>query len=608
MPNFVDDNTSLPFPKFDLGSLAGDPSKGLDATEWNTVCQALLDVRARIPFPHSGDPNGAVSGVAGDLVRDTQGQLWLNVTTPAGTPGTLWTPMVRGDGQTASNATAFAWFGDSNTIGEGATTDNAVRWNNVASGSSAVPIASVVFNEIYSNASSEPLTLVDKGTTDLQVANVSSFPGFSQELSAGQALFDLLNGVGTTPTAGNKPWFIKNGVSGVELKQCLPGSTFGLATPGFGGLNYYNYFKTRTLALLATAGRKLGGIFITLGGNDGVNSTDAGNVAANLNTLVAQLRTDFGPQLAVVFVRLNVHVDGSITFASTVISQQNLAATQIVNSKMMVIDTYPMASDNLHYKADPVWDMGLQYLEAMRRLRGMMARRVTQPTLIGWGTPSYNNAAGALTPRGYNLSIHGDLELCFIAAMKNSSTATASSTWTASGWTLSASGAQAIGGQTQEWALFSRAVLQSDLDGNSGMPATFSCTTGNDENYSVRVTVRGPNLFPSIDGSITSYAATTFGTTGINAGGVTTTGVNDLVLTFIAGQGGGASLTEHMAVSNGTTNPVVIIDAPLIQNTTNYGLLAVVAGVKSAAGATGTTVVTPSITTNPTGCTVALKA
>lgn len=548
----------------------------------------------------SADPNGVLTGpgLALDLAHS---QLYIS------TGGTTWVSLVRSDGGSPLPATAFAWFGDSNTIGMGATTDNAVRWNNVVSGASPVPNTSVGFNCIYSAASTEPLTLVDMGTGDLRVSNVSSFPGYGQELSAGQALFDLLNGVGTVATTGNKPWFIKFGISGVELRQLLPASTYGTATPGFGGLNAYNYFRTRTQAVLAGAGRRLGGIFITAGGNDGANATDAGNVAANMNTLVAQLRADFGPQLAVVFVRLNVNVSPSITFASTVISQLNTAATQIANSKLMVIDAYPMASDQLHYKADPVWDMGLQFLEAMRRLIGVQSRTVTVPTIVGYGTPAYNNAGGALKPFGYNLAVHGDLELMFVAAMKNSGSPTASSGWTAAGWTQVGNGAQAIGGQTQEWALFSRPLFQADLDANSGMPPQVSITTGNDENYAVRVAVRGPTLFPTVDGSAVSYAATSFGSTGISAAGVTTTTANDAVLVFVASQGGGSSPTEHMTASNATISPALVFDAPLVQNTSNFGLLALFAGRKATAGATGTTTVTPSINANPSGFTVAIK-
>ncbi len=269
-----------------------------------------------------------------------------------------------------------------------------------------------------------------------------------------------------------------------------------------------------------------------------------------------------------------------------------------------MIDSYPMASDNLHYKADPTWDMGLQYVEAMRRLRGISARRVTQPTVVGYGTPSFNLTT--LAPRGYPLSVHGDLELLFVGSMKNSGGAT--NIPTPAGWTSLQTLSQAIGGQTQKAAIFSRTLLQSDLDASSGLPPAVSIAHGNDEGYSVRVTVRGPNLFPSIDGSVVAYAATAFGTGGVNATGPTTTGTNSAVLTFVCSQGGGTSPTEHMTDANATTAPALVVDAPLLMNTTNYGLLALFAGVKATPGATGTDVVTPSITANPSGFRLAVKS
>jgi hypothetical protein len=587
------------------------PANAIKAADYNAALQAdLVTLGAALGvYVTSGDPNGTLTAPRGAIARDTSlAQTWVNTSgTITGDTGTSWTPLLRADGAVPANGGAWAFLGDSNALNQGVTTDNAVRWNGVVDASnSIVPDNRGVIVLRYSVASSEPLTIVDQGTQTLRAHNASSFPGFGPELSFGEQMFDLVAGVGVTPTTGNRPLIIVDGISGVELKQALPASTYGQATPAFGGLNWYGAWKARTLSALAIAGRTLSGIVITLGGNDGSNGTDAAAVGANMQILATQIRTDFGAQVAIVWVKLHVSADTPNT--ATVRTQMVAGAAAIPNCRLIVIDSYPINSDNLHFKADPVWDMGLQQLEAMRQLRGIVARRVTQPTVVGYGTPDFNKAAGALTPRGYPLAKHGDVELAFVAAMKNSGSATASSGWTSSGWTLAASGAQAISGQTQEFALFTRNVLQTDLDANNGLPAAFSCTTGNDENYAVRVCVRGPNLFPTVDGSIVLYAASAFGTGGVNAVGPTTTGINSLVLTFVASQGGGASPTAHFTASNATTGAAVLIEAPLVQNTTNFGLLAVVTGVKASPSATGTVVITPSITGNPSGFTVAIKA
>lgn len=562
MSDFVTDMTDLPFPKSDLNPVpvGADPAKFQTAAEWNTLCQGVIDLRTNL--------------IAGQ-----------------------------------SNDNAWGFLGDSGINSQGVNTDNAVRWNNVVSGSSAVPDLRAVLDTIYSTASSEPLTMVDKGTTDLRAHNVGAPPGYGFEFSFGRAIFDLIRGVGSVPTERNKPWLLVAGISGVELKQTLPASTYGQASPALGGLNWYNFVKARWLALLASSGRRLTGIFMgSLGGNDTSSGPDSAAVAANMVTLATQLRADFGSQLAIVWLKLHSGANVDVTNRATVRAQQVSGAALIPNCRLLTIDSYPLLSDGLHWGADPVYDMGLQQTEAVRQMRGIVARAVTQPTVIGYGTPDFNKAAGALVPRGYPLARHGDFEVAFVAAIKNSGGATASSGWTASGWTLAASGAQAISGATQEFALFTRNVLQADLDGNSGLPAAFSCTTGNDENYAVRLCVRGPNPFPSVDGSIVSYAAASFGTGGVSAGGVTTTAPNDLVFVLICGSGGGSSPLEHFSVSNATIGASILIDAPLAQVTTNFGLLAVATGVKATAGATGTTTVTPSITTNPSGFTVAIKS
>jgi hypothetical protein len=46
MSNFVLDGTSLPIGKIDGGPALPNPNAGISAFEWNTVCQALYDVRA----------------------------------------------------------------------------------------------------------------------------------------------------------------------------------------------------------------------------------------------------------------------------------------------------------------------------------------------------------------------------------------------------------------------------------------------------------------------------------------------------------------------------------------------------------------------------------
>lgn len=47
MSNFVEDNTSLEFPKFDKNPLSGgeDPTKHIAASDWNTTCQAAVDIK-----------------------------------------------------------------------------------------------------------------------------------------------------------------------------------------------------------------------------------------------------------------------------------------------------------------------------------------------------------------------------------------------------------------------------------------------------------------------------------------------------------------------------------------------------------------------------------
>jgi hypothetical protein len=563
--------------------------------DWNAphaIDPALLSSALSIHVV-AGDPNGTISGSIGDLARDTTGQLWVNTS-----GGTNWVTFVRSDGGQAQPATVIAFLGDSGINSQGVNTDNAVRWNGVVSGSSAVPYANAVLNTLYATASTEPLTMVDLGTTDLRVHNVGSPPGYGWEFSFGLALYDLLNGVGAVPTAANKPWLTVFGISGVELKQLLPGSTYGQATPAFGGLNAYNAWRVREQQILASSGRRLGAVILgSLGGNDAANSTDANAVAANMVTLAAQIRADFGNQVAIIWFKLSA--TSAIAFNTTVRAQQVLGCSQIPNCRLLVIDSYPQLSDNLHWGADVVWDTGLQAVEALRQMLGILPRSVTRPTLVGYGTPDYNKAAGTLAPRGYPLARHGDLELLFVGSLRLAGLATVIPT--PAGWLLIGNTSNVASGETQEFALFARILQQGDLDANNGLPPPVAIATGNDENEAVRVAVRGTI---GIDGAAVSYAAA-FGTSDVTANGPTVVHSDDLVLTFIAGEAGGAGPTISFTASNATTGAAVLIQAPLVQNTGNFGLLGVVTGRMPLPGPIPATTITRNITSNPSGFTAA---
>lgn len=77
MPNFITDQTTLPYPKSDLRALKAseNPLKHYTAAEWNSVCQAMIDTRDYLLN------SGFVRTGATQVIAD-QGGIWAAPETP----------------------------------------------------------------------------------------------------------------------------------------------------------------------------------------------------------------------------------------------------------------------------------------------------------------------------------------------------------------------------------------------------------------------------------------------------------------------------------------------------------------------------------------------
>lgn len=561
MSNFVTDLTDLPFPKSDLNPVpvGADPTKFQTAAEWNTLCQDLLDLRT--------------------FVLASQ-----------------------------NNTKMIAFLGNSNFLSNGASTDNASRQDDVLTANQKC-----VLDKIYGTSSGEPVPLVDMGRGFLRVANVSTFPGFGPTLSFGKEIFGLLNGFGTAATESNKPWLVDFAISGVRLKDLLPASTYGQATPAFGGLNAYGAFKARVRAAEAASGRTLSTLVSDLGPNDGVVVGDANAVAANWVIFWTQFLIDF-PGTQLILLQMNVNCDAS--FNPTLVRPQiALAASQIAGCRLAIADDQQLNSDNIHYGARRIYTIGQRIAAAQRDQFGLMPRSTAIPAFLGYGQPEFHPVSGSTTtlkPAAYALTQDKNLQLLLCGSMKNSGgyTAIPSPTVPAAGWTQLGNTTQAIGGQTQGVALFSRPVSQADLDTNNHIPPGATILLSNDENYCKLFTLFGAGAL-ALDGTVTTFKETSFSNTPFAAAGVTTAAANSLVVIAFVTQGGGLSPTEHFTVANANlTNLTIVTDEPYGLTTGNFGVLVVAVGTMVAPGPTGNTTLTKSASFNAACCgfTAAFKA
>jgi hypothetical protein len=552
--NFVTDLTSLPFPKSDKIPLPAteDPNKAVVAADWNTLCQASIDLRSAV-----------LAGL--------------------------------------TNTRLTAFLGDSNFTSQGVTTDLAQRQDDVFTAD-----ARCVLDKLYGTSSSEPIPLVDMGRGPLRIANVSSFPGFGPELGFGKEMPTLRNGFGAAATETNKPWIVSLAISGVRLLDFLPAATYGTATPAFGGLNAYGAFKARIRAAEAASGRTLSTLASNLGPNDGANATDAALVASRWVTFWSQFKIDF-PNTQLILLQMNVNCD--VAFRPTVVRPQiALAASQIPGSRLVVADDLRLNSDAIHYGPRAIYTIGGRFAAAERDIHGLLSRTATIPAFLGYGQADFHPVSGSsttLTPSPYPLAQGRQLQLLMCGSMKNSGSYVAipSPTVPAAGWTQLGNSTQAISGQTQGFALFSRAVTQADLDTNAHNVPGATVLMSNDESYCKLFTLFGSNSL-ALDGSVTTFKETGFSNTAFAAAGVTTAVANSLVVIAFVTQGGGLSLTEHFTVTNSNlANLTIISDEPYGGlSTGNFGILVFAVGTMVTPGATGNTTITKSASFNAAVC------
>lgn len=564
MGDFVLNMTDLPFPKSgDLNPIpvGADPTKFLSFSEWNTLCQAVIDLRSFVATPRKR---------------------------------------------------IVIFVGGSNFNSAGVNTDQASRQTDVLT-----PNMNVMLDKIYGTSSGEPVPLVDMGRGFMRAANASSFPGFGPSLPFAQPFFDLLNGHGAAATAQNRPWALEWSISGVQLFQMLETSTYGESTPAFNApdgspRNAFGAFVARIQALLDSTGLEIALFCSDLGPNDGADVTLAGQVAEHWLAFWASIQSRLGTGFPLALLQMNPNCDASFR-PTTVRPQMALAASQIPGCRLLDRPVpLQLGTDNIHLQARRIYTVGGDFAAAARDQLALLPRTTSIPAVLGYGEPEYtgNNTLDPIPftakPASYPLSQDKTLQLLVVGSMQNDGGYTAIPTPTvpASGWTSLGNSTRVVGGQTQGFALFSRAMSQTDIDTNGRIPPGAQILLSNQEDYCKLFALLGPTGKSLVlDGTVQTWSETSFTNNAFNAPGPTTAIANALVVLAFVTQGGGASPTEHFTVANANLeNLVIVSDEPYALTTTNYGVLVFAAGTKVTPGAVGNTTITKSAGFNAMVC------
>lgn len=101
MPNFVEDNLSLPFPKTDITPIpsGADPTQYVDASDWNRVCQAEVDIRTFLQTASLTVPvtRQVIAGTGLTGTSSLENDITLALADTAVTPGSYTTANITVD-------------------------------------------------------------------------------------------------------------------------------------------------------------------------------------------------------------------------------------------------------------------------------------------------------------------------------------------------------------------------------------------------------------------------------------------------------------------------------------------------------------------------------
>lgn len=370
---------------------------------------------------------------------------------------------------------------------------------------------------------SDPISWqVDNVRRSLQPSSASN-PNMGISLTAGRMLYQR---AGITELGAFA-------ISGSKISRWLPGS--GWPTSPGAADDLFDQSVDYIRAIEAASGTELACIIWIQGEQDSADSADSLAYQANLTTLMAAYRAEFGVDLKVVISKLNV--TSSATYVGNVRSAQVAYAAGDANSVLVSPDDLPMI-DAYHYGPLEISTLGNRLASAACDILGYGAQEVTTaaPQFIGAEPGVFG--AGALVPRSRPDAVDGDFELMLTTA---NYLAGADSLSSAAGFTKLQDSTSVWDVVNSDNALWYRPVTQVVLDANGGRMPSPTVADSDDKNAAKIYLYRGPTGACSVD--VSAVVSNNAADTAVSCPTLTTTVDDTLVVNFIAGWAGSGART-----------------------------------------------------------------
>jgi fibronectin type 3 domain-containing protein len=262
--------------------------------------------------------------------------------------------------------------------------------------------------------------------------------GMGPEISLGYRLDQLLGG-----DPNERIVIIKYAEGGTNIaNDWEPGGDGTTSGDGTSYVNFQNHV-TEGLAFLAlkyaSASFTIEGMLWQQGESDGTNINNGLNYETDLTNFIADVRATYGSELPFVFGRLSDLQTGVNRNAPDLVpsplenvqAAQDAVAAADPRSRTFNTDSFGMQSDDLHFTADGLWDIGLEMAREMAYLLYVQESLTSAQIDAGEGEPdadadgdnitngdefiqgsSVSNASDRLTPQ-LRLSGTNEFELSF---------------------------------------------------------------------------------------------------------------------------------------------------------------------------------------------------